>query len=56
MEAEEEASREEAKGEGPERRAGMIGRRKYGAEEEEEEEGHLSIPARPFCFPCNCFL
>lgn len=39
-------------GEGPEkRRAGMIGKRKYGAE---EEEGHLSVPARPFCCPCNC--
>lgn len=40
-----------AKGQGPKRRAGMIGKRAYGAE---VEGGHLSIPAQPFCCPCKC--
>lgn len=41
------ASRGQAEGEGPESRAGITGRRKYGV----VEVGHLSVPAQPFCCP-----
>lgn len=51
-EGEAAASREEAMGERTERRAGITGKRKYGAV---VEEGHLSDPVQPFCCPCDCF-
>lgn len=44
----------EARGEGQERSAGVLGQRCCDAEEQ-EEGGHLLDPAQAFYRPCKCF-